>query len=90
MAVPNICCHNVSPKVNTLFVIIMVRPSIRASMGMSLKVASLSRRYSLIERMAWSVCIFVYMDTASAVKSCALDGRLMDVSCCLSSLELLR
>jgi hypothetical protein len=68
MAVPEICLQNVSPKENILHHITMRRAAHRASTGTLGNEWAVSLMWLHIRVSARSVGMFVYMDTASAVK----------------------
>jgi hypothetical protein len=68
MAVPEICLQNVSPKENILQRITMRRAAQRASTGTVGSRWEVSLIWLHISVSARSVGMFVYIDTASAVK----------------------
>ena len=65
------------------------RPAIRASIGVSLYLEQLDRRYCAILVSAASVLMLVYIDTASAVNSFALADSLRPSKRFFSSAEFL-
>ena len=72
-----------------LFLITIYRPAIKASIGMSLYLERLDQRYCAILVSEASVLMLVYIDTASAVNSFALEGNLRPSKWFLSSAEFL-
>ena len=74
MAVPLSCLNVMSPKEKMLFNITSLGAAIRASFFFGRSSGMFFQRCLAISMMAVLVGMFLYIDTASAVNSCAVDG----------------
>ena len=81
IAVPFNCLNVMSPKENMLFSITRFRAAISASFCLGRSSVTDLRMCLAISMMAVFVGIFVYIDTASAVKCLAFGGYAVEHSC---------